>query len=351
MTTAAATTTSTTLRGHARRARHRARHAGLALASGAFLRVFNRFFAPEVSRVAPPDARRAVLRRFDALLERDLSNVERGEYPEALLSQLPLGEYARRVPEGLIDVPRMVRRRRRAEWRKLPPEADLSRFPRYYLRNFHWQPDGWLSDRSARLYDLEVELLFGGTADVMRRMAIPPLRRGVAGLAAPRILDVACGTGRFLSQVRRAIPGARLTGIDLSAPYLREAARVVGGPVELVEGNAEALPFADGAFDAVTSVFLFHELPRAARRNVLREARRVLAPGGTLAICDSSQRHDAAELEPFLEAFGETYHEPFYRDYVEDPLEAMLEAAGFTGIVAEPHLVSKVVSARAPARP
>jgi ubiquinone/menaquinone biosynthesis C-methylase UbiE len=347
---AATSLSSDTFRRVARRAGHRARHAGLALASNAILRSFYRFFAPDRPLVAPPGPTQAVLRRFDALLERDLENVERGLYPEALLSQFPLGEYVRRLPETLVDAPRMVHRRRRAEWRSLPPEAEAARFPRYYLRNFHWQTDGWFSDRSARLYDLQVEVLFGGTADVMRRMAIPALVRGLADHTSPRVLDVACGTGRFLSQLRQAMPAARLTGLDLSAPYLREARRTAGAGVTFVEGNAEALPFADASLDAATSVFLFHELPRSARRNVLAELRRVLVPGAPVVLCDSAQRSESAELGYFLEAFGEIYHEPFYRDYLEDPLEALLEQAGFTGVQVEPHLVSKVVSARAPAR-
>ena len=55
----------------------------------------------------------------------------------------------------------------------------------------------------------------------------------------------------------------------------------------LVTDNAERMPFGDGLFDAVTSVFLFHELPAKAQRNVLREIARVLRPGGLLVICDS----------------------------------------------------------------
>ena len=49
--------------------------------------------------------------------------------------------------------------------------------PRYYQQNFHFQTDGYLSDHSARLYDFQVESLFAGTADVMRRRAYVPIAK------------------------------------------------------------------------------------------------------------------------------------------------------------------------------
>jgi ubiquinone/menaquinone biosynthesis C-methylase UbiE len=334
----------------ARRVRYRAQHASLALASAALLRTFFRFFAPDRPRNAPRELVRRVIERHRALLERDLENVERGLYPESLLTQFPLGQYLARLPEGLLEAPRIVRRRRDDAWRELPPDAALGRFPRYYLRNFHWQPDGWFSERSARLYDLEVEILFGGAADVMRRMAIPPLAAALRDVEHPRVLDVACGTGRFLSQVHRALPSAKLYGLDLSPFYVREASRVLADvpDVSLVVDDAERLPFGDRLFDAVTSVFLFHELPRASRKTVIAEALRVLRPGGTLVLCDSAQRIESPELSFFLDDFAETFHEPFFRDYVDDPLEELLHRAGFIDVRSEPHLVSKVVYGQKP---
>ena len=56
-------------------------------------------------------------------------------------------------------------------------------YPDYYLQNFHHQTDGYLSDHSAGLYDLQVEILFNGTADAMRRRVLAPLRRGLKHFA------------------------------------------------------------------------------------------------------------------------------------------------------------------------
>ena len=92
-----------------------------------------------------------------------------------------------------------MRRRRRNQYKDLPGDVDLSRYPSYFRRNFHWQTDGYLSRRSADLYDVGVEFLFLGTADVMRRQVIPPVSRMVQQCGDRlRLLDVGCGTGRTL---------------------------------------------------------------------------------------------------------------------------------------------------------
>ena len=118
--------------------------------------------------------------------------------------------------------------------------------------------------------------------------------------------------------------------------------------VSLIADNAEQLPYVDGYFDVVTSVYLFHELPRNARRNVLREAHRVLRPGGLLVLEDSSQPSDSPVLAPVLSKFQTDFHEPFYKDYLEDDLAELAEECGFVAESSEPHLVAKVVVAKKP---
>lgn len=288
-------------------------------------------------------------RRFSRLLARDLENARAGLYPEELLFSLPVREYLTGLPTLAVEVARMARRARSGEVRDLPRDVDLAAYPAYFRRNFHWQTDGYLSRRSADLYDLSVEFLFLGAADVMRRQTLPPLTRFLRKNPGPqRILDVACGTGRLLYQMCLAHPNHAYTGLDLSPFYLERARELLGDkPVSFVNGNAEGMPFEDGSYDCITSVFLFHELPLRARRNVLTEMRRVLRRYGLLVIEDAAQLDDSPGLRVFLENFGRDMNEPFFLDYSKESLEPLIEAAGFKVESTTPAFLSKVIVARA----
>lgn len=332
------------LRERAVRAAYKGQQASLLVACGVVQNVLRRALLGDKRKVGG-EPLRVLRRRYLDLLEADLANVHAGVYPEQLLFGLPVAHYARRLPMLAREVPRVLRRMRSRDYADLPRDVDLSSYPPYYRRTFHWQSDGYLSRRSAALYDVGVEFLFGGTADIMRRQAIPPLRS-----AKPkRILDVACGTGRTLAQLRAAFPDAELTGLDLSPYYLEEARSVVGEDVELVQGNAEAMPMEDASVDAIVSVYLFHELPRNARRRVMAEMFRVLRPGGRVVLLDSVQRSDAEEIVYFLERFQAELHEPFYRDYIRDDLASALRETGFdVQIEGGPAYLTKVVAATRP---
>ncbi|MCH2171047.1 class I SAM-dependent methyltransferase [Myxococcota bacterium] len=285
------------------------------------------------------------------LLETDLLNVEKGIYPASLLFQMPLREYAWQFPRFLADLPRTLQRIRDRRHQDVP-RVDKTRFPAYFRRTFHWQTDGYLSRRSADLYDVSVELVFLGCADVMRRQVIPPMARFLSEAEGRplRVLDVGCGTGRTLHQIATAIPGHQYFGLDMSPFYIENARSELAQipEVSLVAENAEALPYRTGYFDIVTSVYLFHELPRQARRRVLTEIRRVLRPGGLLVVEDSAQLAEAEDLSHFLEFFHAQMHEPFYRDYLRDDLAALLEETGFVAPEVSRAWLSKVVNARVP---
>ena len=89
------------------------------------------------------------------------------------------------------------------------------------------------------------------------------------------------------------------------------------------------MPFASASFQALTCVFLFHELPRDARQNVLNECFRLLEPGGTLVLADSIQIEDSPKFTPIMENFHKIFHEPYYRDYIVDNINLRLEESGF----------------------
>ncbi len=331
------------------RAAYRAQKASIRLPLRAVQRIVRTFSPP--AKPPPAGAAEALEREYYRLLDRDVANVERGDYP-ADLALLPDFEYARVLPRFLLDLPRTLRRIQKRAWRELPSQVELSRFPAYFRRTFHWQTDGYLSARSAGLYDFSVEFVFMGCADVMRRQVIPPIAAFARRKPAPlRILDVGCGTGRTLLQLARALPGQRYVGVDLSPFYLEHARRLLRDvpEVTLSAENAEELPFRDSWFDVVTTTFLFHELPAKARRRAMDEMRRVLRPGGLFVLEDSAQLAEAGELAFFLSSFAKQMHEPYYRDYVKDDVAALAESAGLAVSGVERAWLSKVVVAERPA--
>ncbi|MCP4905467.1 MAG: class I SAM-dependent methyltransferase [bacterium] len=117
--------------------------------------------------------------------------------------------------------------------------------------------------------------------------------------------------------------------------------------VDCVQGDAAVLDFGDARFDAVYSIFLFHELPLSVRESVLDETRRVLRPSGFLDLVDSLQTGDDPELDWALEFFPGAFHEPYYANYSAHPMGAQLEGSGSSKIASGTGYLAKWVSARA----
>jgi ubiquinone/menaquinone biosynthesis C-methylase UbiE len=305
----------------------------------------------------PPEVLGKIQQRFNQILEVDWQDAEAGIYPASILFDNPWDDFLRFYPLVWLDMPGMVQRVQDKRYQEFDAEIETQGYPSYYLQNFHQQTNGYLSDLSANLYDLQVELLFNGAADPMRRRVLAPLKEGLqafSNVAANQIkvLDVACGTGRTLKNIRGMLPKVSLYGTDLSPAYLRKANQLLsqnpGELPQLIQANAEALPFLDNYFHAVTSVFLFHELPPQARQNVIDNCFRVVKPGGTFVICDSIQVADSPEMAPVMENFPALFHEPYYRHYSTDNLEQRLKKAGFTDISTQVHFMSKYWIARKP---
>jgi ubiquinone/menaquinone biosynthesis C-methylase UbiE len=297
---------------------------------------------------AVPDRRR-ILGDLRKLLEQDWRNIEAGLYvaPEEWRGN-PLGGL-RDAADFFSDLGAVEARRHGAPGDSLLKSPEAQRYPAYYRRHFHFQSDGYLSAASAERYDYQVEVLFGGGAAAMRRQALVPLRDALlaveAGVRQARLVDIACGTGGFLADVKRNYPRVAVTGVDLSPHYLAVAKRRLSAwsRASLVEANAEHLPFADASVDVVTSIYLFHELPRSARKAVAGEIRRVLKPGGRFIYVDSLQTGDEPDYDAMLDWFPIAFHEPYYASYIREDLNRLF-GPELQEIQAVPAYFSKVRS-------
>ncbi len=296
----------------------------------------------------PVPDQRELLTDLGQLLVADALAVQAGLYPPMTdAADSPL-THMRRIRAMFADLPDALARRgaEDAATAKSAPDADA--MPDYFTQDFHFQTGGYMTDDSASLYDVQVETLFMGSAGPMRRAALRPIAEALAGRdqRTCTVLDVACGTGRFLRQVRLAWPAAKLIGLDLSKAYLGEAARQFKGlrPAEWMAANAEAIPLPDASCDIVTCIYLFHELPPDVRRIVSREFARVLKPGGRLIFMDSLQMGDKPGWDGMLEAFPVRFHEPYFRHYAIDDLNGLFDAAGLRlGETATPFMSKMMV--------
>jgi ubiquinone/menaquinone biosynthesis C-methylase UbiE len=171
-------------------------------------------------------------------------------------------------------------------------------------------------DRRAEAYDRRWRWYLEAT--LRETLARTGLRSG------DRVLDVACGTGRLLGALAKDHPPDLLAGIDLSEGMLRVARGRLPPGARLVQGDAAALPFPDGAFEAVLTISAFHFWPRP--RVALGEIRRVLVPGGRLVLTDWSRDFWGPRLrEVWLRLLDPSHHRTWRLDEVEE----LLSVVGF----------------------
>jgi ubiquinone/menaquinone biosynthesis C-methylase UbiE len=161
---------------------------------------------------------------------------------------------------------------------------------------------------------------------------------GVSGL----MLDIGTGPGHIPLLICERNASARVIGLDCSKAMLAIAVKHLErsrlrSRVSYLIGDAKRLPFADGAFDAVFSNTILHHLPEPA--DLLREAWRVVKPGGAFLIRDLFRPKDAATVEALVEqhCVGATAHQRgLFRDSLHaaltpGELRALVNAVGLTG--------------------
>ena len=202
-------------------------------------------------------------------------------------------------------------------------------------------------DRIARRYDLVNTVLSGGTDRGWRRRAARATGLAAGGSA----LDVACGSGKLTAEMNRlAGPKGKVVGLDFSPQMLQVARREQPG-IEFLEGDALALPFGDGSFDASTIAFGLRNLADPVRG--LREMQRVVKAGGRSVVLEFVRPPQnlvggayRLYLRTLLPAIGGALSgQPTAYRYLSDTvdsyrtpqeLRAMAAAAGWSGVRFQP---------------
>jgi len=295
------------------------------------------------------------------MFRQDFANIKAGAYREPYdmdprHRQFSPSFILRRTLRFLEEAPRTLKRRSEGVAEDVWLKSPL--YPEYYMNTWHFQTDGWLSSTSAGVYETSTETLFLGQQDAMQRTTLVPLSGHLKGrdLAGCKIMELACGTGRFATFVKDNFPDATVTCLDMSPFYLQEArdnfehwcelrgdTQGSAPGAEFLQAPAEDIPAEDGSYDAITCVYLFHEITQEVRRRVVSEMYRVLKPGGMVVFTDSIQVGDRPELDANIDAFTD-FNEPNYTDYVRTDLGALFKSEGFVCGTKEVASRSKVLS-------
>jgi ubiquinone/menaquinone biosynthesis C-methylase UbiE len=223
----------------------------------------------------------------------------------------------------------MLGARQRVE---LPPEVpNVEALPRYVLEAFHNLPNGNYSKSATRNYLVGFDRLMLGRMERARRR----LAGYLAG--SQSALDVGTGGGRTAAALREG----GITdgwGIDPS-PYMLQHAASDHQELRFVQGLAEKTSFRDERFDAIAVCFVLHEIPVRHLGRCLGELRRILKPGGRIAICEPSRaqlsggfwsqlfRHGL--VRAYFHLLANFVHEPFVRAWHRADAGALLRDAGF----------------------
>ena len=158
-----------------------------------------------------------------------------------------------------------------------------------------YRPEGSKKEQVAEMfnaispkYDALNRILSAGIDQSWRRKTL----REIRATGALNLLDVATGTADLALALAKGIPGSRVVGVDISAGMLevgrsKVRARDLEGRVRLDLGDGEQLPYEESSFDAVTVAFGVRNFENLEQG--LRDMRRVLQPGGTLAVLEFSQ--------------------------------------------------------------
>jgi ubiquinone/menaquinone biosynthesis C-methylase UbiE len=232
-----------------------------------------------------------------------------------------------------------------ALWQELN-DPDL-RYPTNYSASFHGYDAGHLCWQAA--FEFEVasnavhSSLFpdaGAASDQALRAGYHRALLAQLPQTPATILDLHCTVGLSSFALQEAFPQAAITALDFSPHYLAVARHEAEQRQARIHSWHHALPEAtgqdDGSFDLVSAFLLLHEMPQDTTRRILREARRLVRPGGCLAVMDMNPACEAYQTMPAALMTLLKSTEPFMDQYFALDLESELRQAGFDRVSSGP---------------
>ena len=202
------------------------------------------------------------------------------------------------------------------------PESSIAPDVPTYLEQTYWW--AYVHPRAVHFFEREwlVNLILFGNYRRLRDKALHALGHPIEG----RTLQVACVYGNLTAKlIQQMTAEAMLDVVDILPIQLQNlATKIKPDPrVSLIRNDSSSLEFADASHDQALLFFLLHEQPESTRRATLREALRVVKPGGRIVIVDYHKPHRWHPLRPLMKRIFERL-EPFAHDLWEHPVGSYL---------------------------
>ncbi len=225
-------------------------------------------------------------------------------------------------------------------------EADLAqivdrhlKYPDYYLTSFHAYDAGNMSWDAAMevevaAYSVHAKIFAetGTTGDAQLRQSYHDLIIQTLETPPADILDLGCSVGMSTFAIQAVYPTARLTGLDLSPYFLTIAnyrSQQQGQNINWVHAAGETTGLPSASYDLVSLFLICHELPQTATREIFAEARRLLKPGGHIAIMDMNPASEIySQMAPYILTLLKST-EPYLDRYFTLDISQALVTAGF----------------------
>jgi ubiquinone/menaquinone biosynthesis C-methylase UbiE len=209
-------------------------------------------------------------------------------------------------------------------------------YPAYYLTSFHAYDRGNLSWEAAMevesaAYSVHARIFDerGTDGDKILRQTYHDLLLAHIPTTPARIVDIGCSVGMSSFAIQQVYPQASVVGIDLSPYFLSVAQYRDPTGIEWRHAAGEHTGLADRSVDLVSIFLVCHELPQTATREIFQEARRILKPGGHLAMMDMNPDSPIyGQMPAYLLTLLKST-EPYLDRYFTLDLASELIGAGF----------------------
>lgn len=213
-------------------------------------------------------------------------------------------------------------------------------YPDYYTTSFHAYDEGnlswkaaWEVESAARSVHAKIWSQGDVNGDSMLRESYHQALVKQLSITPSAILDLGCGVGMSSRALQAVFPSAEVTGVDLS-PYFLSVAQYreqqTKHGINWLHAAAESTSLPDNSMDLVSACLMFHELPATAAQAIIKEAHRLLRPGGYLAIMDMNPQSEVfRKMPPYILTLLKST-EPYLDQYFALDMQQLFTAAGFT---------------------